>query len=119
VFIKINTALPSPAAIERVFLIGKGILKPKKVGIKDAHFEMLLFLKQTTKTSRCLQWRSKEVEVKWGHAPNAQALGVNQHIFRKHLKRIFKKIFRPKYAENAYFLKKKHKKSPQHCGSAL
>ena len=45
VFIKSNTALPSSAAIERVFSNGKDILKPKRAGLSDTHFEMLLILK--------------------------------------------------------------------------
>ena len=44
-FIKTNTAIPSSAAIERVFSTAKDILKPKRAGLSDTHFEMLLFLK--------------------------------------------------------------------------
>jgi len=40
-----NTALPSSAAIERVFSIGKDILKSNRAGLSDAHFKMILFLK--------------------------------------------------------------------------
>ena len=45
VFIKMNAVVPSSAAVERVFTIGKGILKAKRSGLNDVHFEMLLFLK--------------------------------------------------------------------------
>ena len=41
-----NTSLPSSAAVERFFSMGKNILKPKRSGLSDEHFEMLLaFLK--------------------------------------------------------------------------
>ena len=45
VFIKMNTAVPSSAAAERVFSIGKDIPKPKRSGLSDIHFQMLIFLK--------------------------------------------------------------------------
>ena len=45
VFMKMNTAVPSSAAVERAFSIGKDILKPKGSGLSTIHFEMLLFLK--------------------------------------------------------------------------
>ena len=44
-FIRYNTALPSSAAVERVFSVGKDILKPKRAGLSDDHFEVLIFLK--------------------------------------------------------------------------
>ena len=50
-FIKYNTPLPSSAAVERLFSIGKDVLKPKRSGLTDEHFEMLVFLKRACKTS--------------------------------------------------------------------
>jgi len=44
-FIRYNTAIPTNAAVERIFSIGKDILKPKWSGLSDEHFEMLVFLK--------------------------------------------------------------------------
>ena len=40
-----NTTLPSSAAVERLFSLGKDILKPKRCGLSDEHFEKLAFLK--------------------------------------------------------------------------
>ena len=45
VFIKMITAVPLSAAAERVFSIGKDIPKPKRSGLSDIHFQMLIFLK--------------------------------------------------------------------------
>ena len=44
-FISYNTPIPSSAAVERLFSLGKDILKPKRAGLSDNHFEMLVFLK--------------------------------------------------------------------------
>ena len=42
-FIETNTALSSSASAESVFSIEKDLLKPKRAGLSDARFEMLLF----------------------------------------------------------------------------
>ena len=44
-FRKYNTPIPSSAAVERLFSLGKDILKPKRARLSDEHFEMLVFLK--------------------------------------------------------------------------
>ena len=44
-FIHLNTAILSSAAIERLFSVGKDVLKPKRSGLTDQHFEMQVFLK--------------------------------------------------------------------------
>jgi hypothetical protein len=44
-FVKYNTAIPSSAAVERMFSMGKDVLKPKRSKLSDEHFEMLVFLK--------------------------------------------------------------------------
>ena len=44
-FVQYNICLPSSAAVERLFSMGKHILKPKRFGLSDKHFEMLAFLK--------------------------------------------------------------------------
>ena len=44
-FICYNTALPFSAEVERMFSTGKDILKPKRAGLSDEHFQMLTFLK--------------------------------------------------------------------------
>ena len=48
VSIKINIAVPSSATVEKAFSIGNDILKPKRSGLNDIHFEMFLFLKANT-----------------------------------------------------------------------
>ena len=40
-----NTTLPSSAAVERLFSLGKDISKPKRCGLSNEHFEILAFLK--------------------------------------------------------------------------
>ena len=44
-FIHSKTTILSSAAIERLFSVGKDVLKPKRSGLTDQHFEMLVFLK--------------------------------------------------------------------------
>ena len=44
-FRRFNVALPSSAAVERLFSQGGLIYTPKRTNLTDAHFEMLLFLK--------------------------------------------------------------------------
>ena len=44
-FIESNTAILSSAAIERLFSMGKDVLKPKRSGLTDQNFEMQVFLK--------------------------------------------------------------------------
>jgi hypothetical protein len=44
-FISYNTPIPSSAAVERMFSLGKDVLKPKRASLSDDHFEMLVFLK--------------------------------------------------------------------------
>ena len=44
-FVKYNTALPSRAAVECLFSTGKDVLRPKRPGLSDEHFSMLVRLK--------------------------------------------------------------------------
>ena len=46
IFVGYNTPIPSSAAVERMFSLGKDILKPKRSSLSDVHFEMLAFLKE-------------------------------------------------------------------------
>lgn len=43
IFISLNTPIPSSAAVERVFSVGKEILRPKRARLSDKNFETLLF----------------------------------------------------------------------------
>ena len=44
-FVSINTGLPSSAAVERLFSLGKRVLSPLRTLLSDNHFEMVVFLK--------------------------------------------------------------------------
>ena len=45
-FIIFNTSIPSSAAVQRLFSIGKDMLKSKRSGLSDQHLNMLVFLKE-------------------------------------------------------------------------
>jgi len=45
-FIKYNTAIPSSAAVERLFSIGKDILTAKRAKLSDANVDKLMFMKE-------------------------------------------------------------------------
>ncbi|CAK8685788.1 unnamed protein product [Clavelina lepadiformis] len=45
-FIKLNTAIPSTAAIDGMLSLGKDILQSQGLGLSDKHFEMFVFLKE-------------------------------------------------------------------------
>ena len=49
--IYLNTAILSSATIERLFSVGKDVLKPKGSGLTDQNFEMLVLLKRTCNQS--------------------------------------------------------------------
>ena len=44
-FIDSNSAILSSTAIERLFSMGKDVLKPKRSGLTYQNFKMLVFLK--------------------------------------------------------------------------
>ena len=47
-FICYNAPIPSSAAVERLFFLGKDILRPKRCRMTNKYFEMLLFLRANT-----------------------------------------------------------------------
>ena len=44
-FVKYNTAVLTGAAVERLFFLGKNMLKPKRSGLSDEHFKIFVVLK--------------------------------------------------------------------------
>ena len=48
-FLRFNTQIPSSAAVERMFSMGKDVLKPKRSKMSDQHFEKLVFLRGSLK----------------------------------------------------------------------
>ena len=44
-FIKFNTGIPSSAAVERLFSVGKDILRAKRANLSDGTFGKLMFMK--------------------------------------------------------------------------
>ena len=43
-FVKYNAPIPSSAAVEQFFSIGKDILRAKRYSLSDANFDMPMFL---------------------------------------------------------------------------
>lgn len=44
-FIRLNTPIPSSAAVERLFSIAKDVLRPKRTSMSDRNFEKAMFLR--------------------------------------------------------------------------
>ncbi|KAG0718380.1 hypothetical protein GWK47_052488 [Chionoecetes opilio] len=44
-FIRYNTPVPSSAAVERLFSMGSGVMRPKRSSLTAKNFEKLVFLK--------------------------------------------------------------------------
>ena len=42
-FVRYNTTMPSSAAVERMFILGKDVSKSKRSRMNDKHDEMLVF----------------------------------------------------------------------------
>ena len=63
-FVKYNTAMPSSAAVEWLFSMGKDILRAKRAALSDANFEMLMFLKGNMHLKLDPELESKEAKSK-------------------------------------------------------
>jgi len=48
-FIKFNTPIPSSAAVERLFSVGRDILRPKRSSMSDGNFDRVMFLRANRK----------------------------------------------------------------------
>ena len=46
IFIKFNTTIPSSAAVERLFSVGKDIFRDKRSSLTDENFERLMFIRE-------------------------------------------------------------------------
>ena len=44
-FVRFNTPIPLSAAVEKMIILRKKVLKPKRSRMTDEHFEMLVFLR--------------------------------------------------------------------------
>jgi hypothetical protein len=44
-YVKLNTGLPSSAAVERLFSLGGRVFSPLRANLSSAHFEMMVFLR--------------------------------------------------------------------------
>lgn len=53
VYLKYNTTLPSSAAVERLFSLGKRVLSPMRTQLADETFESMVMLASNCKTSEC------------------------------------------------------------------
>jgi hypothetical protein len=57
-FVRYNTALPSSAAVERLFSTGSDILRPKRSTLTADNFEKLVFLKGNLHLLTASKWQS-------------------------------------------------------------
>ena len=74
---KYSNALPSGEAVERLFSLGKNLLRPKRYGLGREHFEIALFfvllllvlstgrLHMTSYISRQKKWLTKSCNLCW------------------------------------------------------
>ncbi|QQP49217.1 Uncharacterized protein FKW44_009789, partial [Caligus rogercresseyi] len=58
-FIKYNTALPSSAAVERMFSTAGDILSPKRASMTSDRFEKLVFTKGNKQLLDTVLWRER------------------------------------------------------------
>jgi hypothetical protein len=55
-FLQYNTPVPSSAAVERFFSMGKDILRPKRATLSDENFEILMFLRGNMHISQGIEF---------------------------------------------------------------
>jgi hypothetical protein len=63
--VKFNTPVPSSAAVERIFSVGKDILRAEKTNLSDETFHRLMFLKGNKHFVKSLDL-AKEAQVTGG-----------------------------------------------------
>ena len=74
------------AAVERLFRIGKDILKPGRRGLSDNHFEMLSFLKGNLNCDYCISVYRIKIALLFGFNIKINDFGLNTHLGALHVK---------------------------------
>ena len=79
-FTKYNTPIPSSAAVERLFSIGKEILRARRCQLSDNMFERLMFMKSNLHHMVSKKWNFLYV-CTFFHTGNIFSQGIIQFVF--------------------------------------